>query len=377
MHGEAAFLSWVFLGNPMRDWGLALGAFLICFTLLPLAQRWVGSRRRKWATPSIPAGIELIARLITRTSRVFLAALAVYVGARFLEQPPRIERFLDIGITLIAWTQVALWGGAAVEFGLERQGEIRRDDPAFRGSLTILLFVARILIFAVALLCALDTLGVNITTLVAGLGVGGIAVALAVQTVLGDLLASLSIALDKPFVVGDALRIDDYEGVVEHIGVKSVRLRSVTGEQIILANTDVLKSRVRNLGRMQERRTLITLALAFETPRATLELLPKLIERAVRAETPARFEHCIVRGFVDSALQVEICYFYPYRQPAKFLEALDAINRRIHAALQDNRIELAYPTRRVIHEAGAAESAGADDGYRPVRSRAGRAGDPA
>jgi small-conductance mechanosensitive channel len=350
----SAFLAHDFLGNSVRDWALALAAFLVTFTLLPIVQSWVGSRRRKWGGLPIPPGVELVSRLVTRTSRVFLWAVAVYAGARFLEHPPRIERFLNIALVFIAWTQVALWGIAAVEYSLERQRESRADDPAFSGSLTILLFVARIVIFAVALLFALEFLGVNITTLVAGLGVGGIAVALAVQSVLGDLLASLSIALDKPFVVGDALRIDDFEGVVEQIGVKSVRLRSVSGEQIILANTDVLKSRVRNLGRMPERRNLFTLLIAYETPRAKLERVPQLIEQAVRADPAARFEYCIFKSFGESALQFETCCFYPYRPPAKYLAGLDAMNRRIHAAFEAEGIEFAYPARRLFVERGPA-----------------------
>jgi small-conductance mechanosensitive channel len=343
----SAPLAQSFLGNSLRDWALALGAFLVVLTVLPIAQSWIGTVRRL-RTPPVPAGVDLVARLVARTRRVFLWAAAAYTGTRFLEHPPRIERFLNIALVLIAATQVALWGVAAVEFGLERQRSARGDDPAFRGSLTILLFVARLIIFAIALLFALDLLGVNVTTLVAGLGVGGIAVALAVQTVLGDLLASLSIALDKPFVLGDALRIDDFEGVVEHIGVKSVRLRSVSGEEIILANTDVLKSRVRNLGRMSERRHLFTLSVAYETAASELDRVGALIEQAVRADPAARFEYCIFRSFGDSGLNFEICCFYPNHPAGQYLRALDGLNRRIHAAFEEAGITFAYPVRRVI-----------------------------
>src|SRR3984957_2847632 len=132
----------------------------------------------------------------------------------------------------------------------------RGADRVFAGSLDIISFVARILIWSLLILVALDNLGVNITALLAGLGVGGVAVALALQNVLGDLFASLSIALDKPFVVGDRLMVDAFAGVVEHIGIKTTRLRSDSGEQIILSNADILKSRVRNYGRMAEQRIL-------------------------------------------------------------------------------------------------------------------------
>jgi small-conductance mechanosensitive channel len=350
-------LQFVFLRNSLRDWLFAFAAFAVTFTVLPIVMGWVATRRRKWGQQEVPPGVELVARLVARTSRIFLWAVALYAGARFLEHPPRIERFLDIALVLIAWTQVALWGIAAVQFGLERQRMRRGEDPAFRGSLDVLLFVARIVMFSVAFLLALSNLGVNITALLAGLGVGGIAVALAVQTVLGDLLASLSIALDKPFMVGDSLRVDEHEGVVEHIGIKSVRLRSVAGEQIVLSNADMLKARVRNFGRLSRRRSLFSIGVAYETAREKLDLVPKIVEEAVRAQPLTRFEYCLLRSFGDSALQFEVCYFYESPDGLGHLRTLDAVNRRIHAAFEERGIDFAYPTRTVIVRSPAAPSA--------------------
>ncbi len=157
----------------------------------------------------------------------------------------------------------------------------RGADRMFAGSLDIIKFIAHVLIWSVLILVALSNLGVNITALLAGLGVGGVAVALALQNILGDLFASLSIALDKPFVVGDRLVIDSYIGKVEHIGIKSTRLRSDSGEQIILSNADILKSRVRNFGRAPEQRVLTTLRVSYETPSDKLRSIPKLLEGIV------------------------------------------------------------------------------------------------
>src|SRR5260221_222180 len=146
--------------------------------------------------------------------------------------------------------QVGLWAGLALRFYLEMKELERGADRVFAGSLNIINFIAHLAVWSLLILVALENLGVNITALLAGLGVGGVAVALALQNVLGDLFASLSIALDKPFVVGDSLNIDTYVGSVEHIGIKSTRLRSETGEQIILSNADILKSGVSaNAGR--------------------------------------------------------------------------------------------------------------------------------
>src|SRR6202042_670017 len=190
-------------------------------------------------------------------------------------------RMVSNTVMILILIQIGLWAGRAVRFYLEMKELERGADRVFAGSLDIINFVAQMLIWSLLSLVALENLGINITALLAGLGVGGVAVALALQNVLGDLFASLSIALDKPFVVGDSLVIDTYIGKVEHIGIKTTRLRSETGEQIILSNADILKSRVRNFGRAQEQRSLTTIRVTFDTPSDKLRGIPALLEGIV------------------------------------------------------------------------------------------------
>jgi len=193
----------------------------------------------------------------------------------------------------------------------------------------VILFAAGILIWGVALLLALDNLGVEIKPLLAGLGIGGIALALAVQTVLADLLASLSIALDKPFGLGDFLTVDDVQGSVEHIGVKSTRLRSLSGEQIIVANSDLLKARVRNFGRMQERRALFQLDVHYETPVATLAAVPRAVREIIEGTPDTRFDRCHLLRCTDKALQFEAVYFVTRADFKAYADAQQSINLRI------------------------------------------------
>jgi small-conductance mechanosensitive channel len=218
----------------------------------------------------------------------------------------------------------------------------------FAGSLDIIKFIAHVLIWSVLILVALSNLGVNITALLAGLGVGGVAVALALQNILGDLFASLSIALDKPFVVDDRLVIDAYMGKVEHIGIKSTRLRSDSGEQIILSNADILKSRVRNFGRAAEQRVLTTLRLSYETPSNTLRSTPKLLEAVVREQANARFERCHLNTLGDSALQFELSSFVQQPNINSVADVQQEVNLRIIEEFRRNKIEFDFPTQRVI-----------------------------
>jgi small-conductance mechanosensitive channel len=200
----------------------------------------------------------------------------------------------------------------------------------------------------VLVLVALDNFGVNITALLAGLGVGGVAVALALQNVLGDLFASLSIALDKPFVIGDSLVIDSFAGKVEHIGIKTTRLRSENGEQIILSNADLIKSRVRNYGRAEETRALATVRVAYDTPPEKLAAIPATLERIVRAQPEARFERCWLKSLGESDLQYELSFFVrnPAAHPLPDLQ--HAVHMRIIEEFRMAGIQFAHPTRRLL-----------------------------
>jgi len=203
----------------------------------------------------------------------------------------------------------------------------------------------RLVIWVVIALMALGNLGINVGPLVAGLGVGGIALALAVQTVLADLFASLSIALDKPFVVGDTLRVDTFEGVVEQIGIKSTRLRSISGEQIIIANADLLKSRVRNLKRATEWRALFKLSLAYDTSTEGLDAVVPIVSEAVGTHPGARFGYCLLTELGESALRYEVCFYLENAAGRDMNRALDQVNRQILRGFARAGIQFAYPTR--------------------------------
>ena len=226
----------------------------------------------------------------------------------------------------------------------------RGQEPAAEGaaSLNILRFVAMLLVWAVAFLMLLANLGIEIMPLIAGLGIGGIAIALAVQNVLGDLFASLSIALDKPFRVGDSLTVGDEKGTVEYVGIKSTRLRSITGEQIVISNGDLLKSRVRNFSRLAERRADLQLRIAYETPRGLIRELPKIIEAAIRAEPGVRFERAHFARYGDYALVFEASYFVESSEYMNFMDAQQAINLRLLDEFARRGVTLAYPTMRSL-----------------------------
>jgi small-conductance mechanosensitive channel len=335
-----------FLSNSVGAWAIALAAFLFTFTVLPLVKRFMAARRRTWqeAGQTHPLAVELTALLVARTSRVFLWMLALWFASTLLYLPNRVDRIIYVVIVFSFWFQVGLWGMAAVRYAIERRG--RRagttTTPAQSGSIDIIVFIAGLTIWTMAFLLALDNLGVQIKPLLTGLGIGGVAVALAVQSVLGDVLASMSIALDKPFGIGDSLAVDDIQGTVEHIGVKSTRLRSISGEQIILANADVLKARVRNYGRMRERRSAFRLNVVYDTPVEKLRAVPAAVRMVIEAQPQTRFDRCHFLAFGDWSLQFEVVYYVTVSDYRTYADLQQTINLGILESFAALGVEIAF-----------------------------------
>jgi small-conductance mechanosensitive channel len=330
------------LGNSLTEWLVAAGLAFAVWGALWILRKFIASRYQRYSSAQNPTLVRLAAYLIGNTKQILFLAIAIYAAQEWLTLPPRVEHVVSNVILVMILLQVGLWAGRTVRFYLEMKERERGADRLFAGSLDIINFVSGLLIWSLLILVALSNFGVNITALLAGLGVGGVAVALALQNILGDLFASLSIALDKPFVVGDGLVIDTFVGKVEHIGIKTTRLRSENGEQIIL------KSRVRNYGRAPEQRAVATLRVTYDTAVEHLRAIPKLLEGIVGEQPNARFERCHLKTLGEAAFQFELTYFV--RQPAvnPLLDLQQAVNFRIVEEFQRAGIQFAYPTQLVI-----------------------------
>jgi len=206
-------------------------------------------------------------------------------------------------------------------------------------------FITKILLWTIILLIALDNLGINISALVAGLGIGGIAVALAVQNILGDLFASFSIFLDKPFVIGDFIIVDTYLGTIEHIGLKTTRVRSLSGEQLVFANADLLKSRIRNYKRMYERRVVFTLGVIYQTSYEKLKKIPEIIQDIIEKQTQTRFDRAHFKEYGPYSLNFEIVYWVESPDYNLYMNIQQKTNLEIFQRFDDENIEFAYPSQ--------------------------------
>ncbi|MFA5321890.1 MAG: mechanosensitive ion channel family protein, partial [Smithella sp.] len=252
-------------------------------------------------------------------------------------------------VILILIVQGGLWISAGITFWLGRTLQKQMDrDTSSATTISFLGFVARIVLWTIVLLLILDNMGVNITGLVAGLGIGGIAVALALQNILGDLFASLSIVLDKPFVIGDFVVVDSLSGTIEHIGLKTTRIRSLGGEQLIFSNNDLLKSRVRNYKRMSERRIVFGFGVVYQTPLKTLKAIKEIVSDVIKKTERTRLDRVHFKEYGDSSLDFEVVYFVTDSDYNIYMDVQESINLEIFRRFSEERIEFAYPTRTVF-----------------------------
>ncbi len=343
------FLDWTYFGNSIRAWLTAAAVLVVTTAVLLLIRRLVADRLSKIAARTTTHIDNLIVDLVRRTRMFFLLALGASAALTALAVTPHTASVLWRLFVFAFVIQGALWANGVVVFWVARYTAQR--DVTDAGSVMMLSamgVVVRIVLWAVAILLVLDNFGVDVTALIAGLGVGGIAVALAVQNVLGDALGALSIVLDKPFVVGDFIVVDELAGTVEYVGLKTTRVRSLSGEQLVFANSDLLKSRIRNFKRLFERRILFSFGVVYQTTRAQLADIPGIVRQVVEAQTDTRFDRAHFKKYGDSSLDFEVVYYVLVPDYNRYMDIQHAINLGLFDAFASRGIEFAYPTRTIF-----------------------------
>ncbi|HZF07324.1 MAG TPA: mechanosensitive ion channel family protein [Thermoanaerobaculia bacterium] len=342
------------LGQPLAAWVEGGAIFLVLLLAVLFARRLLlgrlnRSRRQAARTPG--EWDDVLLGLVQQTRWTLLALPALYLGSEALTLPPAGERALRSAAVLAFLLQVALWASAGIDTWVSGYRRRRLEvDAASATTVGVLRFLGKLTLWALLLLLALDNLGVNVTALVTGLGIGGVAVALALQNVLGDVFASLSIVLDKPFVLGDSIGVGDASGTVESIGLKTTRLRSATGEQLIFGNGELLKGRIRNFRRMENRTVTLGFTVAYGTPADRLEAVPGLLRSIVQAQPQVRFDRAHLKGFGAAGFDFEASYTVLTPDFNFYMDRQQAIDLALVRALAEHEVELARPDRLLLVE---------------------------
>lgn len=340
------FLTWRFDGATVAGW---IGFALISIVFYVAARRAQKFLVRRWGAGAARTRThvdDLIVSLIGRTNVLFIVLISLWVGTAVLRLGTRATTAIDLTLITALIIQAGLWSNHVLAFALDRLIVAREDfDPGLRTAAGGMSFIGRVIIWSVAVLLVLSNLHVNVTTLVAGLGVGGIAIALAVQNVLGDLFASLSILLDRPFVVGEFIVVDSLAGTVEHVGLKTTRIRSLSGEQIVMSNGDLLKSRIHNYKKLFERRILFGFGVTYDTGYEKLLKIPAMVREIVEGAGKTRFDRAHFKEYGDSALNFEVVYYVLAPDYNIYMDIQQAINLELYRRFAADGIEFAFPTR--------------------------------
>lgn len=304
---------------------------------------------RKADRNPMAASLAVAADAISNINPLFVLAASVYLGSLALTLLPAAERILGKIMVIAFLLQMAIWSHRFLTLWLTGYLDMQKNKDRSNSTVASLLgFIGKVVLWSLTVLLILDNAGVDVTALVASLGVGGIAVALAIQNILGDIFASLSIAVDKPFVVGDFIIVDNSMGTVEHIGLKTTRVRSLSGEQIVFSNTDLLKSRIHNYKRMYERRVQFQFGVIYQTSIEKLKRIPSAVRSIIESQNKARFDRAHFKEYGDSALLYEVVYYVGDPDYNVYMDIQQEINLSLFGYFEREKIGFAYPTRTLV-----------------------------
>ncbi len=322
---------------------ISVAVFILLWLLRGVLLRYAAPSRRANGT-SFNA---LIISLVRSTNTVFLLFVALYCGTYALPLEGRAAATVSTIIEIAILLQLGIWSIRVVFYGIDRFVSQQPQDEEARlaTAMGAINFLARVVVWSFVGLLVLSALNINITALVTGLGIGGVAVALAAQNILGDLFASLSILLDRPFSVGHFIVYGDVAGTVEHVGVKSTRIRSLGGEEIVQSNSSLLNTRIHNYRHFSERRILFNIGVTYDTPRDKLTEIPGMIRDIIQAIEQTRFDRAHFKAYGDSALNFEVVYYVLNPDYNIYMDIQQRINLELFQRFQEREIEFAFPTR--------------------------------
>lgn len=339
------------LGNPLPKWIVAALITIVAYLLLVSVRRLLIRYLKVISSTTETDLDDLAVQIIGRTWKINLFVISIFAGSLFLSLPKKVDLLLGGLASVALFLQLGLWGNGVIAYLITRKSKKTDEKEGLSlSAYSAISWIAKAVLWSFVALLALNNLGIEVTALVAGLGISGIAVALAVQNILGDLFASLSIVLDRPFEVGDFIIVGDLMGVVQHVGIKTTRVTSISGEQIVFSNTDLLGSRIRNYRRMQERRVLFGLGVTYQTTSGQVEAIPGMIKEIVEAQELTRFDRAHFNSFGDSSLDFEVVYYVLDRDYALYMDIQQEINLQIMRKFEAAGIEFAYPTQTLFLE---------------------------
>ncbi len=343
------YLQWTVLSNSGQSYAEALLVFLLITLLLKILAYFLTTYFKRLAQKTDTDLDDLIVDLVSALGTPFYAALGLYAALKYLTLTTLLNSIIDWGIFIVITFYAIQVLSRLIEFTVHKvnrnEERTRKDhDPTI---IELLGTIAKVTVWLLGLLFLLSNLGFNVTSLVAGLGVGGIAVAFALQNILSDIFSSFSIYFDKPFQKGDFIIIGKDSGTVKKVGIKSTRIQTLQGEELIVPNRELTTVRIQNFKTFPKRRVIFTLGITYSTPRATLEEMPGMIKECI-VTCGGEFDRAHFTTFGDSAFIFEVVYFVPSGDGNVYFDLHQKINFALLRLFEEKNISLAHPTRTII-----------------------------
>ncbi len=342
------FLQQNFLGNRIMDYLITVVAILVGIIFIKLFRCFLLARLKKWAESSSTSVDDFLIKILQGVFLPLAYFGIVFLSIQALQLTPSTKKILETIWTGILALFAARLATQLIDYSFKLYLRKSGKNVALERSMNGILRVVSVIIWGLAIVFFLDNLGFKVTAVITGLGIGGIAVALAAQAVLGDLFSYFAILFDRPFEIGDFIIIGDYMGCVEHIGIKTTRISSLGGEQLIFANTDLTNSRVRNYKRMKKRRVVFKLGVTYQATLEQVKEIPGLIEGIIKGVEETTFDRAHFFSYGDFSLIFEVVYYVNGGDYNKYMDIQQEINFAVKKEFEDRGIEFAYPTQTLF-----------------------------
>lgn len=346
------FLNQMYFGNSVQTYLTALVIFAASMIIVLLFKKVILRKLKKWADKTETTVDDILLRGVQKIIVPLLYFLVFYFTFKSLKLDERLERYFDIASVIVLAYFILRVITSAINFSLRtfvrKSGADEHKQKQLRGISTLI----SIIVWSLGFVFVLDNLGYKVSAVVTGLGIGGIAIALAAQAVLGDLFSYFVILFDRPFEIGDFVILADKRGTIEHIGIKTTRIRSLSGEQLILSNTDLTSSRIHNYKRLEKRRVLFNLGVVYQTSSQKLKEIPEIVKNIIMNEPETQFDRGHFASYGDFSLNFEFVYFVLGSDYTQYMDIQQRINLNIFEEFEKRGIEFAYPTQTLFMNKG-------------------------
>lgn len=337
----------ILFGNSLHNYFICLLTFIAVWALLLFLRSFLKSKVKHLATEKQSAYWRLCFELLRDIRSIFYPTMALYVATRRLDFPPTLDKWFSIFFLSVLVVQIVQIASELLVFFLTRNSSAISGDLRAQNTNRNIVLLVRFGLWMAGALFILDNAGFNVGTFIAGLGIGGVAIALASQAILGDTFSSFAISLDKPFVPGDYIVVDNFQGTIELIGLKTTRVRSISGEMLVFSNSDLCKSRLRNFKQMAERRISVKIGVTYDTDPVNLRKLPKTLQSIVESTARTRFDRAHFAIYGDFALIFELVYYVLSKEMIDYMDVQQDINFKILEEFSEAGISIAFPTQTI------------------------------